>query len=389
MRSMVQAAARAETLSTIVADRLKPLAPRIDADGHYPADILHDLGVAGAFGHHAVSRHGANGRDGTGLQLAIQAMTEIGAVCLSTAFCVWCQDALVWYLDRSENPIARKTYLELVATGRLLGGTGLSNPMKALSGIEPLALRGVRVPGGYRVTGRLPFVSNLDLGHLFASVFALDGEPNRRIMALFRTGRDGISLARNAHFIALEGTATYTVLIRDAFVADDDILSDDADRFIPRIRKGFVLLQAGMGLGVARGASLLMRQDGPGRRHAVHLPLGPDQIDARAAALEDRVSVHARSAEDPDRGSFLDVLRTRLDISWLALEAAQAAVLQFGARGYLIGAEAERRSREAQFVAIVTPSIKHILAELAKQPSASHGETSTSDGRSDVSLFDA
>jgi alkylation response protein AidB-like acyl-CoA dehydrogenase len=73
-----------------------------------------------------------------------------------------------------------------------------------------------------------------------------------------------------------------------------------------------------------------------------------------------------RSVEDPDRDSFLNVLRTRIEVAWLALEAAQAAMLQFGARGYLIGSEPARRLREAQFVAIVTPSVKHILAELAK-----------------------
>jgi hypothetical protein len=58
-------------------------------------------------------------------------------------------------------------------------------------------------------------------------------------------------------------------------------------------------------------------------------------------------------------------LRLRLDASWLALEASQALVLQAGARGYLDGSEADRRRREAQFVAIVTPSIKHITQELA------------------------
>ena len=50
----------------------------------------------------------------------------------------------------------------------------------------------------------------------------------------------------------------------------------------------------------------------------------------------------------------------------LALEAAQAGMLQLGARGYLEGAEAFRRLREAQFVAIVTPSVKHITTELAR-----------------------
>jgi alkylation response protein AidB-like acyl-CoA dehydrogenase len=237
--------------------------------------------------------------------------------------------------------------------------------MKAFAAIEPFALKGRRVAGGYRVAGRLPFVSNLDDGHSFASIFALEGAQDRFVMALFHAGQDGVKLARNAHFIALEGTGTFTILLRDAFVPDDDVLSEDAARFVPRIRKGFVLLQAGMGLGVARGSADLMRGDTLGRKQSALLPLGPDQIEARAAALAERVADHARNIEEADRGSFLDVLRTRLDISWLALEAAQSAMLQFGARGYVIGSEAARRLREAQFVAIVTPSVKHILTELA------------------------
>jgi alkylation response protein AidB-like acyl-CoA dehydrogenase len=354
--------ARPTSVTSIVTEELRPLVRRIDTEGLYPAGILRRLGEAGVFAHHRQHQ----GKGPCGIVDAIAAMAEIGADCLSTAFCAWCQDALVWYLDRTDNAGPREHYLAAVAAGRRLGGTGLSNPMKFFSGLEPLALKGVRVAGGYRVTGRLPFVSNLDEDHLFAGIFALEDAVDRKIMAVFRAGQDGVSLARNAHFIALEGTGTYSTLIRDAFVANEDTLSDDADRFVPRIRQGFVLLQAGMALGIARGAARLMRSDGPSRRHAAHLPLRPDAIETRAAGLEARIAAHAKSAEDPDRRAFLEVLRTRLDLSWLALEAAQAAMLQFGARGYLVGSEAARRLREAQFVAIVTPSVKHILVELAR-----------------------
>lgn len=346
------------SVAEVVAADLKPLVRRIDTEGFYPADILRRLGAAGAFAQHS---RGAGPGDIFG---AVQAMTEIGAACLSTAFCTWCQDALVWYLDRAENPAPRQRYLAAAASGRLLGGTALSNPMKFFSGLEPLALKGRRVTGGYRVSGRLPFVSNLAQGHIFAGIFALEDTPERRVMALFGAGEEGVNIVQNVNFIALEGTGTYSVLIRDAFIADDHVLADDAGRFVPRIRKGFVLLQTGMGFGIARGAAQLMRADRLGQ-HAL-LPLGPDAIEARAAALERRVHEHARNVEEPDRGSFLDVLRTRLEVSWLALEAAQSAMLQFGARGYARGSEASRRLREAQFVAIVTPSVKHILAELAR-----------------------
>lgn len=64
--------------------------------------------------------------------------------------------------------------------------------MKFFSGIEPLALKGVRVRGGYRITGRLPFVSNLDYDHLFAGIFAVEDAPERRIMTLFRAGDDSV-----------------------------------------------------------------------------------------------------------------------------------------------------------------------------------------------------
>jgi alkylation response protein AidB-like acyl-CoA dehydrogenase len=350
------------SVASIVNERLLPLVARVDIEGLYPAEVLRELGTAGAYAHHTRD----HGSGPSGIAAAVEAMAEAGKACLSTAFCVWCQDALSWYLDRSDNATPRGRYLAAVVSGDLLGGTGLSNPMKSLAGIEPLALKGTRVAGGYRVTGRLPFVSNIEIGHLFAGIFAIEGTSDRLVMAVFRAGQHGVDLARNAHFIALEGTATQTVLLRDAFVVDDDVLSEDARRFVPRIRAGFVLLQSGMGLGLARGAAASMRADSRGRRLAAHLPLGPDLIDDRAARISRRVVDLLSDVETPDRAVFLEALRIRLEISWLALEAAQAAMLQFGARGYLLGSEAARRLREAQFVGIVTPSVNHCLSELAE-----------------------
>ena len=49
----------------------------------------------------------------------------------------------------------------MFATGKILGGTGLSNPMKSFFGIEKLKLKGRKVDGGYVVRGALPWVSNL------------------------------------------------------------------------------------------------------------------------------------------------------------------------------------------------------------------------------------
>lgn len=342
-------------LAAVIREDLRPQVAAIDA-GRYPEDVLRALGAAGAFAHHL---------DGTpeGLVGAIGAMAAAGEACLSTAFCIWCQDALVWYLARSDEADARR-HLSAAAAGEILGGTGLSNPMKALAGIEPLALSGVREGAGYRVSGRLPWVSNLGPGHPFAGILSL--EDGRRVMGLFEAGAEGVAISANARFVALEGTGTYTVLIRDAYLSDADVVAHDAAAFVPRIRNGFCLLQTGMGLGLARGVAAAMREDRAGRRNAGSLPLGPDDIEERTAALQERLVQASRAHAGTDRATFLETLRLRLDVSFLALDAAQAAMLQFGARGYLEGSEPFRRLREAQFVAIVTPSVKHITAELAR-----------------------
>jgi alkylation response protein AidB-like acyl-CoA dehydrogenase len=59
------------------------------------------------------------------------------------------------------------------------------------------------------------------------------------------------------------------------------------------------------------------------------------------------------------------VLTARLGISELCLDAAQSALLHAGSRGYLQGSPVNRRLRESYFVAIITPSIRHLRRELA------------------------
>ncbi|MBX6393573.1 MAG: acyl-CoA dehydrogenase, partial [Burkholderiales bacterium] len=58
------------------------------------------------------------------------------------------------------------------------------------------------------------------------------------------------------------------------------------------------------------------------------------------------------------------VLKARARASELTLRAANSAVLHAGARGYLMRHPAQRRLREAVFVAIVTPALKHLRKEI-------------------------
>lgn len=52
----------------------------------------------------------------------------------------------------------------------------------------------------------------------------------------------------------MEGTNTWAVRLTDYFVGSDQLIADPVRPFIGRIRAAFILLQTGMGLGVAQGA---------------------------------------------------------------------------------------------------------------------------------------
>ena len=343
----------------IAADTLAPIVTEIDLDGRYPEKVLREVGAAGGFARHLLPSGD--------MAAAIDVMAVLGEQCLSTAFLGWCQNACAWYLENTENAALREAVLPAVASARQLGGTALSNPMKTLSGIESLLLRGERVDGGYRVSGNLPWVSNLGPDHVFGAVFRVGEKADgQSVMALLRCDASGLELRQAHRFTALEGTRTFSVRCRDLYVPNEWILAEPAEPFLRKIRPGFILLQTGMALGLVRGCIEIMRRAGRST-HNVNalLPVQPDEIEERLEALTARVRALAVTPRETAPHFMRHVLTARLACSELSLEAAQAAMLHAGARGYVQTAPAQRRLRESYFVAIVTPAIKHLRKELA------------------------
>ena len=149
----------ADQVGIIARKELAPLAAEIDEGTVYPDALLRRLGEAGAWSSHQPENGAAD------LRCAIQSIAAIGEVCGATAFMAWCQNTLVWYASNSSNPKLVAKFADKFASGQILGGTGLSNPMKSFFGIEKLKLKGRKVDGGYVVRGALPWVSNLGPDH--------------------------------------------------------------------------------------------------------------------------------------------------------------------------------------------------------------------------------
>jgi alkylation response protein AidB-like acyl-CoA dehydrogenase len=351
-------AALRESVADLIRTTLAPQTEAID-HGLYPADFLRALGRLGGFGAALPSTEG-----GLGLDLAAQVdlIALVAETCGSTAFLVWCQAVCAWYLHRTDNEAARARYLRPVAQGTLLAGTGMSNAVKHLAGIERINLRGRREGDGYVINGALPWVSNLGPGHLL--IVAAELDEGGYVMFAVPPDAAALTLRPCPAFAGMEGTGTLNVRLKNAYVPPEDVLAgpESFDAYMCRIKPGFLLTQAGLGLGLVQ-ASVAAIQASNQRLAHVNRYLD-DQGDTLEQNLRELHAETARLARLDQEVLPLDVLRVRARASELCLRATQSAALHTGAAGYLLSNPSQRRLREALFVAIVTPALKHLRKEI-------------------------
>lgn len=349
-------------LRDAVAQDLRPIVQDIDARGVYPRAFMERMGALGGFAQGVPAQYGGAGR---GVQHTVQLMEEVARECLSTGFCVWCQTVCAWYIQNSGSERLKSEFLPKIADGRMIAGTGMSNPMKHFADIEKIRLTARRTPGGYQISGALPWVSNAVPEGCFAFVAQIAGEPGEYLMAITPPGAPGLTLGDGGHFIALEGSSTHNAIFKDMFLPDDFVLAAPCREYVAAIRPGFVLTQAGFGLGLVASCIDLMRRANERVGHVNrYLDDGAGEIEAdlqeargRTYALAEQIGCgeHTLGPE-----ATREAIACRILASELALRASQAAMLHTGAAGYRSGAAAERKLRESYFVAIVTPALKHL-----------------------------
>lgn len=348
-------------IRTYVQEQLAPLVEAIDREGLYPREFMHGLGELNGYAAVAPVEYG-----GLGASLAdqIEVTALVSETCGSTGFVVWCQAACVWYLTHCPNEAVRARYLPAVARGQLLAGTGMSNTVKHLSGIEAIRLKARRDGDGYRIEGTLPWVSNLAENQLIIAAAALD--EGGYLMFAAELDPQQIELRACPTFAGLEGTHTFNVRFRDTAVAADQVLAhpEQFATHIQRIKPGFCLSQIGLGVGIIRTSIASIQRINRSLDH-VNCFLD-DQHHELEAELNEVLTQTLAQARQADTGStdILAVLRLRARAAELSLDATRSEALHTGARGYLMNHGAQRRQREALFVAIVTPALKHLRRDI-------------------------
>lgn len=197
-----------------------------------------------------------------------------------------------------------------------------------------------------------------------AGVDKADGSRSHEIMFLLDLD-ERVELKHCPEFSGMEGTSTWGIRLSDYFVGEEQLIADPAGPFIQRVRAAFILLQIGMATGLVQASLDSMHEVEPVLGHVNQfLHDRPEVLQAEFDELGGRVAGLLHTPYETSKDFLLDVLDARVQGADLALRATQSALLHQGARGYLMSAGPQRRIREAHFVAIVTPAIKHLRYQM-------------------------
>jgi alkylation response protein AidB-like acyl-CoA dehydrogenase len=337
-------------------------ADELDANGPAQAELLSRLAQSGLF---RVSVPEELGGDGQPVSQAIDAIAEVARYSLTAAFVAWGHRTFIEYLLASPNFELAQQWLPALLEGEIAGATALSNAMKYLSGIEDIQIRATPHDDGWRLNGKLFWVTNLDpKGYLVAAIVE-NGPDHPPSIALLDSRQEGLTRSDNLDLLALRGSSTAALQIDNLTLEPSQIIHPDALRFCPSIRPRFLGLQCGMSIGHVRASldSISLRA----RQH------NGSYLQPALSALQETLEQHTTALyEGVNNGLFAtapaELFKLRIALAELVQRATNQELEATGGNAYLLDKPTGfgRRWHEAAFIPVVTPSVSQLKGELAK-----------------------
>lgn len=343
---------------------LQTHAQGLNADADAAQEVLPQLIQAGV---HRIAVPQALGGDGGEAIDAIDALAQVAEHSVTAAFVLWSHRAFIDYLCLTDNDAARELWLPDLLQGRLAGATGLSNAMKFLSQLEPLQVA-AQPDGdaGLRVTGKLPWVTNLRAPFVVAAAVQTPLQPAPMVLAI-DSRLAGVTRSADLDLLALRASNTAAIDLDAVQVGQESVLARDGLSFLKRARPMFLSLQCGMSLGLARASLRAAEQVGSARD-----VLRPRIVQAHARLDSLREIIREGLAS----GRFVidapALFRVRLQLAAVVQESVQLELQGSGGRAYLRNhlPEFGRRLQESAFIPVVTPSLTQLQGELSKLAAA-------------------
>ncbi len=315
--------------------------------------VLTDLADADRLGLGAPSN--ADGQ----LPRMLTVLEDLARCSLSAAFSVWSHRATMEFLVAADTEFAR-SILGRMRAGACPGVSAMASGFRQLVGLDRTDLTAVRIGGGYSVCGRLPWASNLYPDAVV--VTTIRDEQDRPVVVGFPLNAAGVKVHAAPDLLALQGTVSSSLTLDGLFIPDAQVLSDDFARLLATVRPVFSALQSAFCLGLAAECHHQAQQNlgGVNDVYSNEITAAGRQL----ATLRTQLHAAAQTIGSDRPPAPRHVLQLRLEAGQLAGTMAGLEIRTTGGRGFTLNSDANRRYREATFIALQSPSEAQLRTEL-------------------------
>ena len=348
-----------ETTARFAAERIAPIAARIDAEDSFPRDLWPEMG---ALGLHGITVEEEFGGLGLGYLEHVVAQEEVARASASVGLSYGAHSNLcVNQIRRWANAEQKAKYLPKLISGEHVGSLAMSEA-GAGSDVVSMKLRAEKVEGGWRLNGTKFWITNApyaDTLVVYAKTVA-DGGSKGITAFLIEKDFAGFSIGQKIDKMGMRGSPTAELVFDDCFVADSQVMGplNGGVRVLMSGLDYERTVLAGIQLGIMQ-ACLDTVLPYVRERKQFGTPIGSFQLmqakvaDMVVALNSSRAYVYAvAKACDAGKTTRYDAAGAILLASENAVKVANEAIQALGGAGYTKDWPVERYARDAKLLDI-------------------------------------
>ncbi len=213
-----------DTTRRFAAERIAPLAARIDAEDWFPKELWPEMG---ALGLHGITVAEEDGGLGLGYLEHVVAQEEVARASASVGLSYGAHSNLcVNQISRWASPEQKAKYLPRLISGEHVGSLAMSEA-GAGSDVVGMKMRADKVQGGYVLNGTKFWITNAAYADTLV-VYAKSGEGSRGITTfLIEKDMPGFSIGQKIDKMGMRGSPTAELVFDDCEVPDENVMGPE------------------------------------------------------------------------------------------------------------------------------------------------------------------
>jgi isovaleryl-CoA dehydrogenase len=212
-----------ETTQRFAAEKIAPLAARVDADDWFPIELWPQMGELGLHGITVAEDYGGLG---LGYLEHVIACEEVSRASASVGLSYGAHSNLcVNQINRWGNPDQKAKYLPKLVSGEHVGSLAMSEAA-AGSDVVSMKLRADKVDGGFRLNGTKFWITNAAYAETLVVYAKTNMDAGSKGITAFLIEKDmaGFAIGQKIDKMGMRGSPTAELVFNDCFVPAENVM---------------------------------------------------------------------------------------------------------------------------------------------------------------------